>query len=77
MRAQLQNPQEWLIIGQGININDVTGPKTYDECGKDICPKIGTIVEHLANGSVVVKFDGYFATWDYTAREARKFSRVH
>lgn len=74
-RTEKQNPQDWLPVGQRVHIGGAIGPHTYDADGRDPNPKVGTIVQHLANGGVVVKFDECFAEWDYTAREARGFTR--
>jgi len=68
---KLQNPQDWLPIGQRVDVGDL-GPVSMGERHTH-----GRIVQHLDNGQVVVKFDNYFATWDFTAREARKFSRCY
>ena len=69
--GKLQNPQDWLPVGQRVNTGDL-GPVSMGERHQ-----YGEIVQHLANGQVVVKFDDYFATWDFSAREACKFSRCH
>lgn len=67
-----QNPQDWLPVGQRVYVRSAPSPINHD--GRHT---VGTIVEHLHSGGVVVKFDNYFATWDYTAREARRFDRVY
>lgn len=71
MSKQLQNPQEWLPIGQRVDTGEL-GPISMGERHR-----YGSIVQHLDNGQVVVKFDNYSPTWDFTAREARKFIRGH
>lgn len=76
-RTEKQNPQDWLPVGQRVNVGAATSPHSYDDHGNSVIHKDGEIVQHLANGSVVVKFDHYFATWDYTAREARGFARTN
>ena len=76
MKASKQNPQEWLPVGQRVMVDRSYNPKGYDEHGNDVTYNIGRIAVHLANGAVAVKFDGYFAEVDYSANEARKFSRI-
>ena len=80
MKATTRTPQAWLPVGQQIHISShdafVPTPVSYDADGKPIAHREGTIVEHLARGGVVVKFENYPNTWDYTDREAAGFERV-
>lgn len=75
---QTQNPQDWLPVGQRINVTSGYRPHTYDENGKRVYFTHGVIVEQLNGGMVAVEFDGYPGhTLDYSAREAMQFSREY
>ena len=73
MRA---NPQVWMPIGQKVNVTTSPTPWIYDETGNRYRASTGCVVEHLNNGGLVVLFDNYPHTWDYSAREARGFGRI-
>ena len=75
----MKNPQQWLPIGQTVRVPaGMYSPNIYSEDAPDCAKRlsIGQISEHLANGSVAVKFGGYPNTVDYTAREAAQFSKL-
>ena len=74
-QATEANPHDWLPVGQGVDLSPNSyAPFTYSADGERIVHCSGRVVEHLANGGVAVKFEGYPNAVDYTAREARKFT---
>jgi hypothetical protein len=63
-----------LKIGTRVKLeSDVYRPGIFTQDGTTVYRSEGHVVEHLANGGVAVRFDGYAHTVDYTAREAAKF----
>lgn len=70
------NPQAWLPIGQYVDVGQALAPWSHDAIGAAKRCTVGRIVDHLTFG-VVVMFDGYPNTWDYTEREARGFSKLY
>jgi len=78
--AKPENPQDWLPVGQHVRlpVKGMYSPIIYNPDMPDAAERLydGQIVEHLANGGVVVAFPGLL-TIDYTAREARRFSRTY
>lgn len=75
MKAQ-RNPQDWLPVGQRVSVN-APAPFSYDADGNPVRLYVGVIAEHLSGGAVAVLFDHYPYTWDYSAGEARGFSKQY
>ena len=72
---QTQNPQDWLPVGQRVNVTQGYRPHTYNETGERVYYMTAIVVEHLNGGMVALEFDGYKGhTLDYSAREAMQFT---
>ena len=67
-----------LPIGQRVYATTgIDVPTTFNDLGDRVRLDKGEIVDHLANGAFVVKFDNYSRTWDFNASVAWRFKAIN